>query len=113
MAETIVEPIAGPPAFAAVGPAAEQSQAAILLGMGMQLRGDPESLHARAYGDPSRAMRADLAARVYRDGSPAAAAALFDASLRSPSRWCVSRPPRRTWSSAAIRCRSSASSRRA
>lgn len=48
MADNVVEPIPGPQAFAASGAAAEQSQAAILLAMGMQLRGDPSSLRARA-----------------------------------------------------------------
>jgi hypothetical protein len=40
LAEHVIQPITGPPAFASTGAAAEQSQAAILLAMGMQLRGD-------------------------------------------------------------------------
>jgi hypothetical protein len=133
MAVSVVEPIPGPRAFAASGPAAEQSQAAILLAMGMQLRGDPSSLRARAeatagaggisvfssddlerfplpplrsavtrFSPPEAApvlggmvrepaaeyalggARAELAQQVYNDGSPASAAALFEASLRSP-----------------------------
>jgi hypothetical protein len=140
MAEHVVEPVPGPRAFASAGPAAEQSQAAILLAMGMQLRADAESLQARAaatpgvggaailidtdaerfplpplrsstsrftpedvtrshptalagmvresralYGDSAaRGVRAGLAEQVYQDGAPESAAALFDASLRSP-----------------------------
>lgn len=48
MADHVTEPIPGPQAFASSGTAAEQSQAAILLAMGMQLRGDPASLRVRA-----------------------------------------------------------------
>lgn len=140
MAEHVVEPIPGPRAFAATGPAAEQSQAAILLAMGMQLRADDESLQARvaaiggvraptilaendaerfplpplrssasrftpedvsrshpaalagvlrespaSYADSAgRGLRAGLAEQVYLDGAPESAAALLDASLRSP-----------------------------
>ncbi len=45
---TVTTPVPGPDAFRQAGPDAVQSQAAILLAMGMQLRADPGSLEARA-----------------------------------------------------------------
>jgi hypothetical protein len=48
MAEYVNEPIAGPEAFRQTGTAAVESQAALLLLLGRQLRGDDQALGARA-----------------------------------------------------------------
>src|SRR5881628_3219232 len=48
MAEYVHQPITGPQAFRETGTAAVESQAALLLLLGRQLRGDDQALAARA-----------------------------------------------------------------
>jgi pimeloyl-ACP methyl ester carboxylesterase len=52
----ITQPIPCPPAFAEDTPETCPSQAALLLALGMQLRGDDEALHARAAATTGRDM---------------------------------------------------------